>query len=101
MHEKIFTFKVNKLGNQSKLKFNAFVGQKDGKISINDELNIWIPFKEGYFAQAGLRKDDFLLEITSRPFKSDSGRSYIFDASYEARKTLSDAIFKIVMKIKS
>jgi hypothetical protein len=52
---------------------NAFVGQKDGKINVNDELNIWIPFKDGYFVQAGLRKNDFLLEVTSRPFKTDSG----------------------------
>ena len=73
MHEKIFTFKVNKQGNQSTLKLNAFVGQKDGKVNVNDELNIWIPFQDGYFAQAGLRKNDFLLEVTSRPFKSNSG----------------------------
>jgi hypothetical protein len=40
---------------------------------MNDQLNLWIPFRDGYFAHAGLRVNDFLIELNSRPYKSESG----------------------------
>lgn len=101
VHEKLFTFKVNKQGSDSTIKLKEVVAQKEGKINVNDQLNLWIPFKEGCYARAGLRKNDFLLELNSRPLKSDSGTQYTFDGSYQAKKTFRDAIFKVAMNIKT